>query len=132
MAAARSSKYPQPVPESSGLPIGLATSSEPWSSAHTLGRPLRKPAKPAKSVSSPAPAAPARDAIAKPLQGGYKGMTEPKRVAALIKAIRAYDSSPIVRAGLLLSLFLFPRSGALLHKSTDGQGSPDRLILRLQ
>lgn len=65
------------------------------------------------------PATPARDAIARPSNAGYKGITDTKRMGQLMRAIRAYDGNPVVRAGLLLSAYLFPRNGELREMRWD-------------
>lgn len=59
------------------------------------------------------PASPVRDAIARPSSGGYAGITEPARVGELMRAIRGYQGEPAVRAGMLLSAYLFPRNGEI-------------------
>lgn len=72
------------------------------------------------------PAAPARDAIARPVAKGYAAVTDPEKVGQLMRAIRAYDGEPWVRAGLLLSAYLFPRSGeirAMRWADIDRQGA---------
>ncbi len=59
------------------------------------------------------PAAPARDAIARPRNSGYTGVTEPKRIGELMLAIQRYPGDPVVRVGLLLYAYLFPRNGEI-------------------
>jgi integrase len=65
------------------------------------------------------PAHPTRDAIARPQNVGYPGVTNPKRVGDLMRALRAYQGEPPVRAGLLLSAYLFPRNRELRHMRWD-------------
>ena len=71
------------------------------------------------------PASPARDAIARPRVVGYPGLTEPKEIGRLMAAIRGYDQGdPVVRAGLLLSAYLFPRPGEIRNmrwQDIDGE-----------
>lgn len=60
------------------------------------------------------PAAPTRDALAKPRRKHFAAVTDPKEVGALMRTIRAADGrNSQVRAALLLSAYLFPRSSTL-------------------
>lgn len=60
------------------------------------------------------PAAPTIDAIVKRRRGEFAGVTNPREVGDLMRAIRADGKSePQVRAGLLLSAYLFPRNTEL-------------------
>jgi integrase len=55
----------------------------------------------------------ARDALAKPKDVGYAAVTDPGEVGELTRAIRENPADPVVRVGLLLSAYLFPRSGEI-------------------
>lgn len=59
------------------------------------------------------PAAFTREAIARPKNPGYPGITSPRRIGQLMRAIRGYKGEPAVRTGLLLSAYLFPRNKEL-------------------
>ena len=59
------------------------------------------------------PAYAARDAVALRPSGGYPGITRPRRVGELMNAVRQYDGDQVVRLGLLLLAYTFPRSGEL-------------------
>jgi len=59
------------------------------------------------------PAAAARDALARPKDPGYPGVTDPRRVGEIMRTIREHDLDPVTRAGLLLLACLFPRNGEL-------------------
>lgn len=60
------------------------------------------------------PAAATIDAIVKRRRGGFAGITNPKEVGELLKAIKSdRKCEPQVRAGLLLSAYLFPRNTEL-------------------
>ncbi|MDF0599787.1 integrase arm-type DNA-binding domain-containing protein [Psychromarinibacter sp. C21-152] len=65
------------------------------------------------------PATSTRDAIARPQNVGYRGITDPTRVGVLMRAIRAYTGEPQVRAALLLSAYLFPRNAELRQMRWD-------------
>ena len=67
----------------------------------------------AQGLASHDPATPARDAIARPIAAGFAGITDPGRFGELMRAVRVYSGDPVTRAGLLLSAYLFPRSGEL-------------------
>jgi len=65
------------------------------------------------------PAAAARDALARPKDPGYPGVTDPRRVGEIMRAIREHDLDPVTRAGLLLLAYLFPRNGELRRMEWD-------------
>jgi len=65
------------------------------------------------------PASPTRDAIARPQNIGYRGITEPARLGELMRALRSYTGEPVIRAALLLSAYLFPRSGEIRQMAWD-------------
>jgi len=67
----------------------------------------------AHGIAEQDPAAPTRDALARPRNVGHPGITDPKRIGELMRALRANPGGPVVRAGLLLSAYLFPRSGEI-------------------
>jgi integrase len=59
------------------------------------------------------PATLIRGAMVKRTRGGHAALTEPEQIGKLMAAIRSYHGEPQVRAGLLLSAYLFPRSTEL-------------------
>lgn len=62
------------------------------------------------------PAAAARDAIARPRLKHHAAVTDPREVGELMRALHgAVTRLPQVRAGLLLSAYLFPRSSEIRH-----------------
>jgi integrase len=65
------------------------------------------------------PAAAIKDAIAKPKPVGRPGITAPREVGELMRALRSYPGEPAVRAGLLLSAYLFPRNSELREMRWD-------------
>lgn len=60
-------------------------------------------------------AADLKGALKNPRKSHFAAITEPKEVALLMKAIWAYDATPIVSAALRLSPLLFCRPGELRH-----------------
>ncbi len=65
------------------------------------------------------PAGPARDALARPVEKGYPGITDPNLVGKLMRDVRGYQASAVVRAGLLLSAYLFPRGWEIRQMRWD-------------
>lgn len=60
------------------------------------------------------PARVSRAAMVKRRRGSFAGLTDPKEVGALMRAIRGYTAGePQIRAALLLSAYLFPRNTEL-------------------
>lgn len=74
------------------------------------------------------PAAAARDAIARPADRQYPGVTEPARVGEIMRTIRSHDLDPVVRAGLLLLAYLFVRNGEVRQMRWD-QLDGDRWVV---
>lgn len=54
-----------------------------------------------------------RDALAAPVTRHRAGLTDPKKVGTLIRAIRGYEGMPSIRAALLFLAYQFPRPGEL-------------------
>ncbi len=65
------------------------------------------------------PAAAARDALARPNNPGYPGITDPRRVGELMRAIRSAEVDVVTRVGLMLLAYLFPRGGELRQMRWD-------------
>ncbi|NOX40954.1 MAG: tyrosine-type recombinase/integrase [Alphaproteobacteria bacterium] len=68
----------------------------------------------ARGVATHDPAAVTIDAMVKRRRGEFSGVTDPKSVGALMRAIQGYQNqNPVVGAALLLSAYLFPRNSEL-------------------
>lgn len=67
----------------------------------------------AEGIPNTNPARVSRGAMVKRRGGSHAGITDPKRIGQLMRAIRAYQGEPQVRVALLLSAYLFPRNTEL-------------------
>jgi len=68
----------------------------------------------AKGFPNTNPAKVSRGAMIKRRPGSLSGLTDPKEIGGLIRAIRGYsEGEPQIRAALLLSAYLFPRNTEL-------------------
>jgi integrase len=73
----------------------------------------------AEGIPNSNPARVSRGAMVRRAGGSHAGVTDPKLIGRLMRAIRAYRGEPQVRVALLLSAYLFPRNTELRAMRRD-------------
>lgn len=74
----------------------------------------------AEGIPNQNPARKAVGAMVKRKRGKFPGLTDPRAIGRLLRTIRAFDRcEPVVRTGLLLSAYLFPRNDQLRGMTWD-------------
>ena len=68
-------------------------------------------------------------ALTAPQHKAHAGLTAPKRVGGLIRAIRGFEGEPVTRTGLLLCAYTFLRPGEVRHLEWGDVDLPARRLV---